>query len=88
MSSTQKEIQFPCRWEFRLIAMADSSEKTRSGIAAVGNSLQKELEIVPGEASGGGKYQAIRVACQVGSIEEARELAGAFGKVEGVRFLI
>lgn len=84
MSSSKKEIKFPCRWEFRLITMAETCEKSRAGVSAI----SKEFEIVPGEISGGGKYQALRVACQVCSIDEARELAAALGKVEGVRFLI
>ena len=88
MSDDKQKIKFPCRWEFRLIAMAESCEKTRASVAAIGTARKKELEVISGEASGGGKYQALRVACQVDSIEEARELAGMLGKAEGVRFLI
>lgn len=88
MSNDAAKIKFPCQWEFRLIASAPESEKVRSQVVAIGKAENADLTIIAGEVSGGGKYQAIRVSCEVDSIERARELASLFSKVEGVRFLL
>ena len=88
MKDNKKEIQFPCRWEFRLFAAMETLDKTKSAAAELGKSRGLDFEISVGESSASGKYTALRVACQVDSIEQARELAGALGKLEGVRFLL
>lgn len=88
MKETKKEIQFPCRWEFRLFAAMETLDKTQAAAIELGKSRNLDFEISIGESSASGKYTALRVACQVGSIEQARELAGELGKLEGVRFLL
>ena len=82
------EIQFPCRWEFRLITMTGSTEKTQAAVKAIGQAENAAFEITTGESSGGGKYTALRVACEVDCIERARTLAALLSKAEGVRFIL
>jgi putative lipoic acid-binding regulatory protein len=88
MEKKKQEIQFPCRWEFRLIAAAETIEKTEAEAEAIGKAENAGFEISAGESSGSGKYNTIRTACTVGSIEQARSLADKFSKLDGVRFLI
>ena len=88
MDKNQKaEIQFPCKWEFRLIVMAETAEKSRALAAAVISSCA-QAQVVAGESSGGGKYCALRVSCEVLSMDHARELAASLSKVDGVRFML
>jgi putative lipoic acid-binding regulatory protein len=88
MEKKKQEIQFPCRWEFRLIAAAETIEKTEAEAEAIGKAENAGFEISAGESSGSGKYSALRIACEVDSLERARSLAALLSKVEGVRFLI
>ena len=90
MSSSNKkqELQFPCRWEFRLVAVAETLENTRAAVEAVNETEKAGFEITAGESSGSGRYTALRVACEVDSLERARSLASILSKIEGVRFLI
>lgn len=88
MDKTKKaELQFPCRWEFRLIVMADSAEKSRALASGIVKEC-KEVQITTGECSGGGKYCALRISCKVTSMEHAKELAAELSKVDGVRFML
>ncbi|MBE6355780.1 MAG: DUF493 domain-containing protein [Lentisphaerae bacterium] len=88
MGKTQNaEIQFPCRWEFRLIVMAETVEKSRAEASGKVAGC-KDLQITAGESSGGGKYCALRVACEVDSMVHAKELAAELSKVHGVRFML
>ena len=88
MSDDAKKIKFPCQWEFRVIASLPESEKVQERISELGKVENAGFSIVSGGASGGGKYQAIRVSCEVDSIERARSLASKLSVVEGVRFLL
>ncbi len=88
MMNKKAEIQFPCRWEFRLIAMTGTAEKTRVAAEAIGQAENAAFEITAGESSGGGKYTALHVACEVDCIERARALAALLAKAEGVRFIL
>ena len=88
MNQKKAEIQFPCRWEFRLIAMAESIDKTRAAILTVGEEENAAFEITDGESSGSGKYSALHVACEVDCIERARTLAALLARAEGVRFIL
>lgn len=89
MSTPKKEeIKFPCRWEFRAIAVAEQKELARAAVTRIGSEHGKCFEIIAGECSKGGKYAALRIACEVISIEEARSIAGDLAKAEGVRFLL
>lgn len=88
MSDDAKKIKFPCQWEFRVIASLPDAEMVRERIIALGDAEKADFVIVSGGASGGGKYQAIRVSCEVDSIERARSLASVLSTVEGVRFLL
>lgn len=88
MNTKKQEIQFPCNWEFRLIAAGETVQLTKESVLNIGKEKNTVFEITEGETSGGGKYKAVRVSCQVVSIEQARTLAEALAKAEGVRFLI
>lgn len=88
MINQKEKIQFPCQWEFRLVADAGTMEITRAAVTALGKSRNTGFELSMGDSSGSGKYAALRVSCQVVSLEQARELADALKKIEGVRFLI
>ena len=88
MDKKKPEIKFPRLWEFRLIAVAETMEQTKAAVAALGSARSTVFDTAPGESSGSGKYAALRVSCQVASMDEAREIAGALGKLDGVRFLI
>lgn len=89
MSQEKKqEIQFPCQWEFRLVTEAATLTDSRSEVEAIGQSENAGFSITAGENSKSGKYAAIRVACEVDSLERARELAKRLSTVKGVRFLI
>ena len=88
MSNNAKEIKFPCRWEFRLIAHAPQVNETRSAVAAIGEAEKVEFEVTAGESSGGGNYAALRVSCMVGSLDQARALAGKLSKADGVKFTL
>lgn len=82
------EIQFPCRWEYRLFAQAETVDKTKAAVTAIGEAENTHFEIADGSSSGSGKYAALRVSCEVDCIEKARSLAALLGKAEGVRFLL
>ena len=88
MSDEANKIKFPCQWEFRLIAFAPEAEKVRAQVDALGKAENADFSIIAGEVSGGGKYQAVRVSCEVDSIESARSLASKLSTLEGVRFLL
>ncbi|MBO5667748.1 MAG: DUF493 domain-containing protein [Lentisphaeria bacterium] len=88
MENNTGKIQFPCRWEYRIITNGSCTGQSREAIAAIGSSEKVALEITSGESSGNGKYTALRVACEVASLEQARELARLFSQAEGVRFVL
>ena len=88
MSQEKKEIQFPCRWEFRLIVDATTSDRSRNEVSKISESENVGFEVTDGENSKSGKYVTIRVACEVDSLERARALAKMLSTVQGVRFLI
>jgi putative lipoic acid-binding regulatory protein len=88
MTQKKPEIQFPCRWEFRLITMAEKTGSVRNDIENIGKAENICFETADGQSSESGKYNTIRTACTVGSIEQARSLADKFSKLDGVRFLI
>ena len=81
------EIQFPCRWEFRLIVMAETVDSSRALASGIVKEC-KDPQITAGESSGGGKYCALRVSCEVASKDHAKELAEKLAKVDGVRFML
>ena len=88
MNKKDPEIKFPCRWEYRVIAIAPEVEKSRAAVTLIGAAEDTVFEIIPGGLSGGGKYQALRVSCSVNSMEHARLLAGKLSKADGVKFMI
>ena len=84
----KQEIQFPCQWEFRLVIESAALTDSRSEVEKIGESENAGFSITDGENSKSGKYTTIRVACEVDSLERARELAKKLSTVTGVRFLI
>ena len=80
------EIKFPCRWEYRVIA--SEAEKSRAALSLISAAENVVLEITSGGVSGGGSYQALRVACEVASLEQAHHLSALFSKAEGVKFVL
>ena len=88
MKKNEQEIKFPCPWEFRLITDSTQAEETENGIAALEAKEKPGFTICRGEASSGKKYLALRISCQVDSLERAKFLAGELGKLPGVKFMI
>ncbi|MBE6389060.1 MAG: DUF493 domain-containing protein [Lentisphaerae bacterium] len=88
MKNNSEKIKFPCRWEFRVITDGSLTARSRAAVAGIGEQENVALEITDGESSGGGKYTALRVAGEVVSLEQARELAKLFSRAEGVRFVL
>ena len=54
----------------------------------IGAAEDTVFEIIPGGLSGGGKYQALRVACEVPSLDKAHHIAELLSKAEGVKFVL
>ncbi len=88
MNKKEPEIKFPCRWEYRVIAIASEAEKSRAALSLISEAEKIAFEIESGGVSGGGKYHALRVACEVGSLEQAHSLAALLSKAEGVKFVL
>ena len=88
MNQKKQEIQFPCRWEFRLVASGETLPLTRNAVEMIGKQENAGFEITDGGVSKSGKYSTIRIACEVDSLARARGLAEMLSRVEGVRFLI
>ena len=88
MNKKDPEIKFPCRWEYRVIAIAPEVEKSRAAVTLIGAAEDTVFEISPGGLSGGGKYQALRVACEVPSLDKAHHIAELLSKAEGVKFVL
>ena len=88
MKKTPAEIKFPCQWEFRLIVNGAESENVTAGIREVDSVEHAGFKIASGEASAGGKYCALRVSCEVDSLERARQLAARLSTLPGVKFMI
>ena len=88
MKKSEPEIKFPCVWEFRLITDSTMADETEAGIAALEVREKPAFTISRGEASSGKKYLALRLSCQVESLERAKYLAGELGKLPGVKFMI
>ena len=88
MKKAEPEIKFPCLWEFRLITDSTMVEATEAGIAALEAKEKPGFTISRGEASSGKKYLALRISCQVDSMERSKFLAGELGKLPGVKFMI
>ena len=85
--NARAKITFPCRWEFRLIALSETLEATRQAVTAIDGKEHAGFDIAPGETSGGGRFTALRVSCMVDSAERAKELAALLAQAEGVRFI-
>lgn len=88
MKGDPQKIEFPCRWEYRLISSAGEVDLTRAAVNAIGSAENVSFDIADGGSSGGGKYCALRISCTVDSLEEARALAGKLGSAEGVKFIL
>ena len=88
MDKKQKEIKFPCTWEFRLIVNAPESESVIAAIKSLDARENTGFKTIRGEASKGGKYSSLRVSCEVDSLAMAKDLAAALGALPGVKFMI
>ena len=88
MTHDPNKIKFPCQWEFRLVALAETMDLTKAAVLEIGKAENAGFRISDGGSSGGGKYSTLRIGCEVDCLERARSLAEMLQKVEGVRFLI
>ena len=88
MKKDAPEIKFPCTWEFRLIVDSADVAAAEAGIAAVEAEEKPAFTVRRGEASAGKKYLALRLSCEVDSMERAKTLAAKLGALPGVKFMI
>ena len=79
-----------CRtFELNVLRRWDRSEYTAVRFYRIPGAAENVvLEITSGGVSGGGSYQALRVACEVASLEQAHHLSALFSKAEGVKFVL
>lgn len=83
----KKEIEFPCRWEFRIAVEAPLAAAAREAALRILAAKDPAAEVTAGGNSAHGRYAALRAAAAVGSRAELDELCRALAGIPGFRLL-
>lgn len=88
-NNTEKkaELTFPCKWEFRMIVMADQAPAAAAAVDLIFAPFP-DAELSAGELSSSGKYIPFRIVTEVDSKAEVESLCAELSTVPGFKLML
>ena len=87
-ASGKGQIQFPCPWEMRVIAMSDRADAVRIALTALLERDGQAPAVADGAASAQGRYVAFRVTFTAHDRAYLEEFCRAVSSIPGVKMLL
>ena len=87
-ASGQGQIQFPCPWEMRVIAVGDQADAVRRALTALLERDGQAPAVADGAASSQGKYVAFRVTFIAHDRAYLEEFSRSVSSLPGVKMLL
>ena len=89
MSNTGKgEIEFPCPWELRVIALGEKASGVREGLLKLLAADGQVPALTDGNSSAGGKYSAFRLTITVRDRQHLDSFCRSVAEIDGVKMVL